>query len=67
MAAGLSLKTQPEPQTVPVGYRAYFAVEVADKAPVTFARRKNGVPIPGAPNAGLGATILPLEKSPTQR
>lgn len=49
--ARLSLKTQPEPQTMPVGYRAYFAVEVAGKTPVTFTWRKNG-----APNANFYTT-----------
>jgi len=55
-AAELGFKTQPQPQTVPVGYSAYFAVEMAGRPPATFVWRKNGVPIAGAPSSSCYTT-----------
>jgi len=46
--AAPSIITQPEPQTVPVGYVAYFAVEASGAPPLTYAWYSNGVPIGGA-------------------
>lgn len=43
-----SITTQPEPQMVPVGYPAYFAVEASGVAPLSYSWYKNGVAITGA-------------------
>lgn len=50
--AAPSIITQPEPQTVPVGYPAYFAVESSGVAPLGYSWYSNGVPI-GAANTNF--------------
>ena len=58
--------TQPSPQTVPVGYAAYFAVEATNSlsSPMNYFWSSNGVPITTAantnfysiPSVGFGAS-----------
>lgn len=54
--------TQPEPQTVPVGYPAYFAVEATNSLvlPMNYFWFKNGVAIGGATNNFFSATNVTL-------